>query len=90
MKLAKDGAIIPLNDLVEQHMPNFKRVLEEAPAYKSMITAPDGNIYAFPWIEELGNGKERIQAVDSMPCTDAASSVHQPNSVSWRDWVRST
>ncbi|WP_079912739.1 ABC transporter substrate-binding protein [Paenibacillus sp. 32352] len=67
LKLAKDGAIIPLNDLIEKHMPNFKKVLEEAPEYKSMITAPDGNIYAFPWIEELGNGKERIQAVDSMP-----------------------
>ncbi|CAH1212643.1 hypothetical protein PAECIP111892_03791 [Paenibacillus auburnensis] len=67
LKLAKDGTIIPLNDLIEKNMPNFKKVLEEAPEYKSMITAPDGNIYAFPWIEELGNGKERIQAVDSMP-----------------------
>ncbi|WP_310830151.1 ABC transporter substrate-binding protein [Paenibacillus pedocola] len=67
LKLAKDGTIIPLNDLIEQNMPNFKKVLEEAPEYKSMITAPDGNIYAFPWIEELGDGKERIQAVDSMP-----------------------
>lgn len=67
LKLAKDGAIIPLNDLIEQHMPNFKKVLEEAPEYKSMITAPDGNIYAFPWIEELGSGKERIQAVDAVP-----------------------
>lgn len=67
LKLAKDGAIVPLNDLIENNMPNFKKVLEEAPEYKSMITAPDGNIYAFPWIEELGSGKERIQAVDSMP-----------------------
>ncbi|SET12370.1 ABC transporter substrate-binding protein [Paenibacillus sp. NFR01] len=67
LKLAKDGVIIPLNDLIEKDMPNFKKVLEEAPQYKSMITAPDGNIYAFPWIEELGQGKERIQAVDSMP-----------------------
>ncbi|MDH6371558.1 putative aldouronate transport system substrate-binding protein [Paenibacillus sp. PastF-3] len=67
LKLAKDGAIVPLNDLIENNMPNFKKVLEEAPEYKSMITAPDGNIYAFPWIEELGSGKKRIQAVDSMP-----------------------
>lgn len=67
LKLAKDGSIIALNDLIEQHMPNLKKVLEEAPEYRSMITAPDGNIYAFPWIEELGSGKERIQAVDSMP-----------------------
>ena len=28
-----------------------------------MITAPDGHIYSFPWIEELGSGKEAIQAV---------------------------
>ncbi|GJM72706.1 hypothetical protein HMSSN036_49220 [Paenibacillus macerans] len=67
LKLAKDGAIIPLNDLIEQYMPNFKKVLEEAPEYKAMITAPDGNIYAFPWIEELGTGKERIQSVDAVP-----------------------
>ncbi|MCM3782785.1 ABC transporter substrate-binding protein [Neobacillus mesonae] len=67
LKLAKDGAIIPLNDLIEQYMPNFRKVLEEAPEYKSMITAPDGNIYSFPWIEELGSGKERIQAVDNLP-----------------------
>ncbi|AJY75873.1 ABC transporter substrate-binding protein [Paenibacillus beijingensis] len=67
LKLAKDGAIIPVNDMIEQYMPNFKKVLEEAPQYKTMITAPDGNIYAFPWIEELGSGKERIQAVDAVP-----------------------
>ncbi|MGG4035939.1 ABC transporter substrate-binding protein [Paenibacillus cisolokensis] len=67
LKLAKDGAIIPLNDLIDQYMPNFKKVLEEAPEYRTMITAPDGNIYAFPWIEELGSGKERIQAVDAVP-----------------------
>ncbi|MFD1956628.1 ABC transporter substrate-binding protein [Paenibacillus thailandensis] len=71
LKLAKDGSIIPLNDLIEQYMPNFKKVLEEAPEYKSMITAPDGNIYSFPWIEELGSGKERIQSVDSMPWINA-------------------
>ncbi|WP_458461352.1 extracellular solute-binding protein, partial [Paenibacillus sp.] len=67
LKLAKDGAIIPLEDMIEQHMPNLKKVLEEAPEYKSMITAPDGHIYSFPWIEELGSGKQRIQSVDNLP-----------------------
>ena len=32
-----------------------------------MITAPDGHIYSFPWIEELGSGKRSIQAVDDIP-----------------------
>lgn len=67
LKLAKDGAIIPLEDLIEQYMPNLQKVLEESPEYKSMITAPDGHIYSFPWIEELGSGKQRIQAVDNLP-----------------------
>jgi len=67
LKYAKDGTIIPVEDLIDQYMPNFKKVLEEAPEYKSMITAPDGHIYSFPWIEELGSGKSRIQVVDCLP-----------------------
>ncbi|RUT31864.1 extracellular solute-binding protein [Paenibacillus zeisoli] len=67
LKLGKDGVIIPLEDLIEKHMPNLKKVLEAAPEYKALITAPDGHIYSFPWIEELGTGKEAIQAVDDLP-----------------------
>ncbi|AZH28262.1 ABC transporter substrate-binding protein [Paenibacillus sp. M-152] len=67
LKLAKDGVIIPVEDLIEQHMPNFKKVLEQSPEYKAMLTAPDGHIYSFPWIEELGTGKEAIQSVDDLP-----------------------
>lgn len=32
-----------------------------------MITAPDGHIYSFPWIEELGAGKESIHSVNDIP-----------------------
>ena len=32
-----------------------------------MITATDGHIYAFPWIEELGAGKENIHSIDTFP-----------------------
>ncbi|WP_010677743.1 ABC transporter substrate-binding protein [Bacillus timonensis] len=67
LKYAKDGTIVPVEDLIEQYMPNLQKVLEEAPEYRSMITAPDGHIYSFPWIEELGSGKERIQVVDDLP-----------------------
>ncbi len=67
LKLAKEGTIIPVEDLIEQHMPNFKQVLEQAPEYRAMITAPDGHIYSFPWIEELGSGKESIHSVDDFP-----------------------
>jgi putative aldouronate transport system substrate-binding protein len=67
LKLAKDGAIIPVEDLIEKYMPNLQKVLEAAPEYKSMITAPDGHIYSFPWIEELGTGKENIHSIDDFP-----------------------
>lgn len=45
-KLATDKMIIPLNELIEEHAPNIKRVLEENPALKGLLTAPDGNIYS--------------------------------------------
>jgi putative aldouronate transport system substrate-binding protein len=67
LKLAKDGTIIPLEDLIEKYMPNFSKVLADAPEYKSMITAPDGHIYSFPWIEQLGSGKESIHSVNDFP-----------------------
>jgi putative aldouronate transport system substrate-binding protein len=67
LKLAKNGVIVPVEDLIEQHMPNLKKVLEQAPQYKAMMTAPDGHIYSFPWIEELGADKESIHSVDDLP-----------------------
>lgn len=67
LNYADDGTIIPVEDLIDEHMPNFQKVLEERPEYRTMITAPDGHIYSFPWIEELGVEKERIQVIGGMP-----------------------
>jgi putative aldouronate transport system substrate-binding protein len=67
LRYAKQGVIIPVEDLIDKYMPNLKKVLEENPEYKAMITAPDGHIYAFPWIEQLGSGKEAIQTIGGMP-----------------------
>lgn len=67
LRYAKQGVIIPVEDLIESHMPNLKKVLDDNPQYKAMITAPDGHIYAFPWIEQLGSGKEAIQTIGGMP-----------------------
>lgn len=47
-QLAQEGIAMPLNELIENYMPNLKKVLEENPAIRTAITAPDGNIYAFP------------------------------------------
>ena len=44
-----EGIYIPLNDLIDQYAPNFKkRVEEEYPDLMKMITCADGNIYGMP------------------------------------------
>ena len=69
---AKDGTIIAVDDLIDQYMPNLKKVLDENPEYRTLITAPDGHIYSFPWIEELGSGKESIQSIGGIPWINKA------------------
>lgn len=47
-----EGAFVPLNDLIETQMPNFKAVLDANPDVRGAITAADGNIYQIPTIYE--------------------------------------
>lgn len=52
VKYGSQGAIIPLNDLIEEHAPNIKSVLDNHEYYEAMATAPDGNIYGLPQLNE--------------------------------------
>lgn len=72
LKYANQGVIIPVEDLIKDYMPNLKKILDENPQYTKLITAPDGHIYSFPWIEQLGKGKEAIQAIGAMPYINKA------------------
>ena len=67
LRYAKQGIIIPLENLIDKYMPNLQAVFEKYPEYRTMCTAPDGHIYSFPWIEQLGEGKEAIQAIGNIP-----------------------
>ena len=67
LKYAKQGVIIPLEEYIDAYMPNLQAVFEKYPEYRTMCTAPDGHIYSFPWIEQLGEGKEAIQAIGNIP-----------------------
>lgn len=66
LRYAKQGVIIPVEDLIDNYMPNLQAVFEAYPEYRTMCTAPDGHIYGFPWIEQLGEGKEAIQSIGGM------------------------
>lgn len=48
------GMLLALNSYIDEYMPNFARVLEEHPEVKGAITAPDGNIYALPFVRMDG------------------------------------
>ena len=43
----------PTNELIDEYMPTLKAVLDENPTYRTEITAPSGNTYGFPYIEEM-------------------------------------
>ena len=72
LRYAKDGTIIAVDELIDEYMPNLKKVLDDNPEYRSLLTAPDGHIYSFPWIEELGSDKEAIQAIGGIPWINQA------------------
>ncbi|MFD0711557.1 ABC transporter substrate-binding protein [Paenibacillus sp. GCM10027626] len=52
MKYGKQGAFLPLNELIEKYAPNIKQAMNDIPYLKSSITSPDGNIYALPQVNE--------------------------------------
>ena len=66
LRYGTQGVIIPLEDYIDKYMPNLKKVFDEYPEYRSMCTDENGHIWALPWIEQLGEGKEAIQTVGDM------------------------
>lgn len=49
-KAINDEAIIPLNDLIDQHAPNLKKLLTENPELDKMMKTDTGIYYVFPMI----------------------------------------
>jgi putative aldouronate transport system substrate-binding protein len=49
------GVLVPLEEMIPTYAPNVQKVMMDIPAFKSLITAPDGHIYALatgasaPW-----------------------------------------
>ena len=44
----EEQLLMPLNDLIDQNMPNLKKVLDSIPGAWGAITSPDGKIYGLP------------------------------------------
>jgi putative aldouronate transport system substrate-binding protein len=52
IKYGKNGILLPLNDLIDKYAPNVKKAFEQSPYLLKAVTAPDGNIYSLPGLEE--------------------------------------
>ncbi|RAV23190.1 hypothetical protein [Paenibacillus contaminans] len=46
------GLFLPLNDYIEKYGTNYKKLIEKYPNLLKQITAPDGKIYALPYVAE--------------------------------------
>ncbi|WP_445670235.1 extracellular solute-binding protein [Paenibacillus sp. PL2-23] len=49
-KAIKDGYILRLNELMDQHAPNLKKYLEEHPEVDRLVKTDSGSYYGFPFI----------------------------------------
>lgn len=47
-KAYSDGMIIKLNDLIDQHAPNLKKIMEDNPDVAKQLKSDNGDIYALP------------------------------------------
>jgi ABC-type sugar transport system, periplasmic component len=48
------GQLIPLESLINEYAPNFKKLMDQYPEIGSAITTPEGHIYALPAVVTLG------------------------------------
>ena len=46
--LTNTGSFIPLDDYIDEYMPNFKAIMEKDPTMKALATSADGHIYGLP------------------------------------------
>ena len=52
-KYGMEGILLPLEDLIQENMPNLKAVLDERNAWNEIASA-DGHIYSLPFIDQPG------------------------------------
>ena len=45
------GNFIALDELIEAHAPNIKKMFEDHPSFRKALEMPDGKVYSLPFIE---------------------------------------
>lgn len=47
----RQGVFVSLNDLIDDHGPNLRSIMNEDPAVRQAMTMPDGSIYSLPYLQ---------------------------------------
>ena len=58
----EDGTFLMLDDYIETYGVETKKVMEEMPGMRDMITSPDGHIYSLPTINDCLHNQYRNRA----------------------------
>ena len=53
VQYADQDVFLPTEGLINDYMPNLKKILDDNPNYRAEITAPNDHTYGFPYIEEM-------------------------------------
>lgn len=53
VQYADQDIFLPTEGLINDYMPNLRKILDDHPTYQMEITAPNGHTYGFPYIEEM-------------------------------------
>ena len=56
LKYGETGVILPLNDYIENSMPNLKAEMDKRDGVEKALTYSDGNIYYLPMLDETPSG----------------------------------
>jgi putative aldouronate transport system substrate-binding protein len=56
-KMFNDGTIIKLNELIDKHAPNLKKILNDNPQVAKQIKADNGDIYTLPHLRVGQHGQ---------------------------------
>jgi putative aldouronate transport system substrate-binding protein len=53
LRYGQSGALIPMENLIEQYAPRIKKLFGDRPEIKKYVTTPDNHIYILPRLQEL-------------------------------------
>lgn len=81
LKYGEAGVILPLNDYINNSMPNLKAELDKRPGVVKTLTYGDGNIYYLPMLDETPSGN-----IPYIVRTDWLDVLEMDRPVTIEDW----